>query len=166
MNHIRKIWWGISLVAYGTVRLIRYVLFFWKPSREVQGVRIIVVHNGKILLVRHWYAPGVLTLPGGGVDANENPEDAAIREVKEETGTTIHSLSGIIGTYQGPMGKRDTVRVYLSEDCDGLISLFPNFEIMSKAWYPLHDLPFDISPGNRRRIDAYLTGTCGEVGSW
>ena len=162
----RKIWWEISLGLFALARVLRYVLQFFKGKGEVQGVRVIVVHDRKILLVRHWYAPGVLTLPGGGVDAAEDPADAAVREVKEETGTIINSLSGIIGDYVGPMGERDTVRVYFSEDSDGLISIFPNFEIMSKEWHALDNLPDDLSPGNLRRIQTYLHGTRNEKGKW
>ncbi|MBI5469981.1 NUDIX domain-containing protein [Candidatus Kaiserbacteria bacterium] len=166
MRVVRKIWWEISLGLFALARVLRYSMQIFRKSGEVQGVRVIVIHDGKVLLVRHWYAPGVLTLPGGGVDEGEDPADAAIREVKEETGATINSITGIIGGYVGPMGKRDTVRVYLSEDSDGLISVFPNFEIMSKSWNPLTDLPDDLSPGNLRRIEAYLRGVRSEKAKW
>jgi 8-oxo-dGTP pyrophosphatase MutT (NUDIX family) len=108
----------------------------------------------------------VWTLPGGGVDADEDPADAAVREVKEETGVVINSPLSIIGDYVGPMGNRDTARVYLSEDSDARLALFPNFEIMSKSWHPLSDLPDDLSPGNRRRIESYIQGVRGEKARW
>jgi len=34
-------------------------------------------------------------LPGGGVDSNENMEDALYREVKEETGATVEIISAL-----------------------------------------------------------------------
>ena len=33
--------------------------------------------------------PGAWTLPGGGIDFGEDPEDAVVREFQEETGLTV-----------------------------------------------------------------------------
>ncbi|MBI2551643.1 NUDIX domain-containing protein [Candidatus Uhrbacteria bacterium] len=45
--------------------------------------------RGKILVV---LVRGRFHLPGGGIDAGEDPEIAVRREVKEETGYTVASL--------------------------------------------------------------------------
>ena len=41
--------------------------------------------------------PGHWTLPGGGIDFGEDPEDAVVREFIEETGLTVkvRKLAGI-----------------------------------------------------------------------
>ena len=49
------------------------------------GTRTVVLEDDRVLLVRHTYAPGWL-FPGGGVDRGETIYDAAMREVREETG--------------------------------------------------------------------------------
>jgi len=41
------------------------------------------------------------TLPGGGVDPNEQPADAAVRECFEETELVVR-LTGIVGVFGGP----------------------------------------------------------------
>lgn len=45
----------------------------------------VVYHNGKFLLIK-WKSEGTVELPKGTVETGESLEDAAIREVFEETG--------------------------------------------------------------------------------
>lgn len=53
----------------------------WRPS--AYGI---IVHDGQILLTEQYQK---FILPGGGIDFGETPEQAVIREVKEETGFDI-----------------------------------------------------------------------------
>jgi len=46
---------------------------------------IIFDHDGRILLVRQ-ADDGVWSTPGGAIEPNEEPADAVVREVWEETG--------------------------------------------------------------------------------
>lgn len=48
-------------------------------------VAVFVVHEGRVLLHRHKRL-GLWLPPGGHIEPNELPDDAAIREVEEETG--------------------------------------------------------------------------------
>lgn len=53
------------------------------------SVTVAIVRDGKILLLSEYkYAVGgrITTLPSGYMEANETPQAAAVREVKEETG--------------------------------------------------------------------------------
>lgn len=53
------------------------------------GAYAVVVHEDKMLLTRissAGYPVGMWTLPGGGVDHGEHPDDAVERELYEETG--------------------------------------------------------------------------------
>lgn len=155
-----------SLFCISSAHVARYFVrrIFQKQS-EVQGVRIIVVRNNKIVLVRHWYAPGVWTLPGGGVEPYESVEAAAIREVREETGYTIKRIDGELGTYEG-INSHDIVRVVIASDYEGGLKVVPDREIMKRGIFDLDKLPETTSPANRRRIEAYILGVRGERGKW
>jgi 8-oxo-dGTP diphosphatase len=57
----------------------------------------VIIDNGRMLLA-HWNENGASgwTLPGGGLEAGEDPADAAVREVTEETGY-LAELDGLLG---------------------------------------------------------------------
>ncbi len=55
-------------------------------------VATFVLHEGKVLLL--WHKKLSMWLPPGGhIDPNELPDEAAVREVKEETGLDIMLIS-------------------------------------------------------------------------
>ncbi|HTE22145.1 MAG TPA: NUDIX domain-containing protein [Candidatus Limnocylindria bacterium] len=75
----------------------------WRPAAYA-----IVIQNDKILLTRQH---GVFHLPGGGVEFGEMPDEAVVREAREETGAVIANpklvgcISGFFTWYDG---KKDT----------------------------------------------------------
>lgn len=52
----------------------------------------LIIENKRVLLVYHKKL-GVWLYPGGHIEKNENPDEALIREVKEETGLDIEIIS-------------------------------------------------------------------------
>lgn len=55
-----------------------------------EAARAIIIKDGKILLMhRNKYGSQYYTLVGGRIDTNETPEQALVREVKEETGLNV-----------------------------------------------------------------------------
>ena len=56
-----------------------------------QSVTGIVIHDGQVLLARHTYGngKGMLIVPGGYVEYGETPQDALVREYKEEANITV-----------------------------------------------------------------------------
>ncbi|MEG2200108.1 MAG: NUDIX hydrolase, partial [Anaerovorax sp.] len=57
----------------------------------IGGVRVIIRNgDGKILMVRQSHeGRSIWMAPGGGIEAGETSAEAAVREVKEETGLDI-----------------------------------------------------------------------------
>lgn len=67
------------------------------------AVDVLVEENGKILLIKRNFDPfkGKWALPGGFIEYKETVEQAAVREVKEETGIDVE-LEGLLGVYSDP----------------------------------------------------------------
>ena len=53
----------------------------WRPSAYA-----VVIKDGRLLTAKHF---GRNNLPGGGIELGETPEEAVIRETKEETGIGV-----------------------------------------------------------------------------
>ena len=64
------------------------------PSRPIVGIGVIVFKGDHVLLVRRGKLPniGSWTLPGGAQELGESAEDAARRELMEETGVGVGTL--------------------------------------------------------------------------
>jgi 8-oxo-dGTP pyrophosphatase MutT (NUDIX family) len=76
------------------------------------GVRMILVQDGEVLLVRHTYMPG-WHFPGGSMQRWETPLEAAAREAREEAGVELLEPPTFIGLFTGyQSGNSDHVAVY------------------------------------------------------
>ncbi|MEK7266306.1 MAG: NUDIX domain-containing protein, partial [Pseudomonadota bacterium] len=76
-----------------------------EPQIKV-GVGAVVFKGRDVLLIKRGKPPfmGRWSIPGGGLRHGERLEDAARREVMEETGVSI-AICGLIGAFEAlPMG--------------------------------------------------------------
>ena len=63
----------------------------WREHGRHFTVAAFVVRDGKVLL--HWHRKlGMWLPPGGHIEVNELPDEAAVREVLEETGVEVELL--------------------------------------------------------------------------
>lgn len=167
MRYISRALFYISIGVEWCAYIARYwLLRVFGSQKEVAGVRVILIREGRVVLVRHWFSPGIWTLPGGGIKKGESPREAGVREVREEIGYTVNSFGGQVGIYRGRMGRRDSVIVLFTEDFGGSMKLAPNLEVIEKSLFELEHLPESLSPANRRRIEAYKHGVREERGFW
>jgi len=90
------------------------------------GVRAVVLDgSGRLLMLRQEHeGRSIWMLPGGAIEEFENAEQAAIREVKEETGLDvgIKSLLWHVEEVSGPRGQR-FVNFFLAEVTGGELKL-------------------------------------------
>ena len=119
------------------------------------GVRIMLIQNGKVLLVRHVYQGGWF-MPGGGLKRGETLEQAARRECYEEVGVEMQNMElfGIFFNYTE--WKSDHIALFLSEDFT--VTDKKDSEIAEKNFFPLGDLPEALGGGHRRRLQEYQSG--------
>ncbi len=63
------------------------------PDQPIVGIGAVIIREGKIALIKRGNEPsrGKWTIPGGIVELGESPEQAVIRETKEETGLGVEN---------------------------------------------------------------------------
>jgi ADP-ribose pyrophosphatase YjhB (NUDIX family) len=114
-------------------------IYFTDPK---VGVGVLVVHDGKILLVRRTMNPekGKWSIPAGFVDQGEDPAATAVRETLEETNLEV-TISGLVDVYHNPpeQGGASIFILYRAR----LIGGEPNAgdDADAVGFFGLHELP-------------------------
>lgn len=116
--------------------------FIFRPKSL--GVKIIVENNGKLLMTKISYAHKKWVFPGGAVDKKETAEQAAIRELEEETGIKTNKLIKV-GEYTSERNyKRNTVECFYLKTDSSFVKI-DNFEVIDSGWYSPQELPENCS---------------------
>ena len=119
---------------------------------------VVVDDGGRILLGRR-ADTGTWSLPGGAIDPGEQPADAAVREVYEETGVRIavERLAGVaLREVTYPHGDVcQYLTVWFRCTATGGRAVVHDDESSAVGWYRPGELP-DLDAVDRLRIDTAL----------
>jgi ADP-ribose pyrophosphatase YjhB (NUDIX family) len=134
-----------------------------KPRRrneEISAGGLVIDPSGALglLIGRHDKRGRTLwSLPKGHIEPGETPEDAAIREVAEETGieSAITRSLGVIDFWFMAEGKRihKTVHHYLFRMTGGILTPQKN-EVDEVAWFPLKEVSKRLAYSDERKLIA------------
>lgn len=128
----------------------------WRRWRgvELRGCAVVITNMaGDLLLLRHSYGPEVWALPGGGIDAGEQPEDAVRREVREELGLNLNALEDLGTAQEEISGCPHTAYLFA-----GTVNARPapdGREVVEARFFPSHSLPEPLGRVTRSRIEIW-----------
>jgi len=142
-----------------------YRLQWWLTRPLLLGVRVILIKDGQVLLVQHTYQDQWF-FPGGSVKRGETLAQAAERECIEEAGTVLQKPLQLLGVYTNFYeNKSDHIAVFYTDKFE-LQERTDRWEIEEMAFFPLDQLPEDLSPGSDRRLKDYLAGSGPYAEEW
>ena len=95
---------------------------------------------GHVLLVRHNYAGHFYALPGGAVEPGELPQEAAVREIREELGVEARILR-LLSLNSFVVADRYQAHVFLAAITHGVPTCPPTGEIAEVGWFDPAQLP-------------------------
>lgn len=134
----------------------RPVMRLMGPMMNAPRARVLLIHEGEVLLVKSWFGRQHWSLPGGGIERGEAAEAAACRELHEEVGVVVHAADiAHLLTLRVPEIPFDYV-VFARR----LTGPKPTLrrdprEILDAKWWPVDSLPTPVSPAVMTALAAW-----------
>jgi ADP-ribose pyrophosphatase YjhB (NUDIX family) len=142
-------------LAYAALRL------YWLVFRpDVRGVRCVIEHEGRVLLIRHTYGERRWYFPGGAVKRGEEPAAAARREAEEEVGIRLPRLIRLGEFTSTDKHMHDHVHCFCGAAPSAEVRVHRG-EVREARWFAWGELPEDLSADAVRVIECY-TGRAAE----
>ncbi|MEV8328231.1 NUDIX domain-containing protein [Kitasatospora sp. NPDC056731] len=133
----------------------------------------VIVHDrsgGRVATINYatnsWSTTPVWTIPGGKVEVGERLDEAAARELAEETGLEVDPrdlrLVHTIQVRQGWDGKGPfLLSVFLATAWQGELTNTEPGKHLAVVWSPEGELPLPMFPSSHAALSAYLSGGRG-----
>ncbi len=124
------------------------------------GVGVLLLREGKALFgmrsKTESYGAGTWSMPGGKIEWGETLEDAAIREVLEETGIIVRSVRVLCVNNDRGDGHHFVTVGLIAESFVGEPKATSPDELTDWRWFPLDTLPDPMFGPSRGLLDCYL----------
>lgn len=114
----------------------------------VQGAQVAIVDGARVLLQLRPFPPG-WELPGGHVESDEDPAQAAVREAEEETGYRVN-IRGLVGVYSWSGLRNAADAVFLAEIAGGHSRR--SIEALRTIFVTADRIPRTAFPWSRQRV--------------
>lgn len=135
--------------------------------------RAIVIHDNQLLLMERWRGDlHYFSIPGGGIDPGEIPEETVVREILEETSLDIELVDLVMEMHEGDrvhkvyLCRYISGQPYLPEDSPEFLDMTPDNRF-APCWVPLDqikDTTFGFwAPLKPALVDFIENGFSGEV---
>ena len=142
---------GLWLALPAGVR--RFFIRRFQATFTVSAAAVVTNTDGKVMVLHHVMRPVTgWGLPGGFIDAGEQPHAAIERELKEETGIDISDVRML---QMHTLGRHIEILFAARADAEGEIL---SSEIDHLGWYTLDEIPAGLPLDQRRTVECVLKG--------
>ena len=137
------------------------------PSRPIGGVGTVLIKDGKVLLIQRAAEPdrGMWSIPGGLIENGETAEEAAIREVLEETTLKVDKVEFVDGVTKVVYDDKEKVQYHFtifdfkSEFFKGEVKA--SDDALDAKWVKFEDVPKYPMPYTLKELFRYMN-----IGKW
>ena len=133
------------------------------PVLHALAFALILDRAGEVLLVRHNYEGRFYALPGGAVERGELPQEAAVREIREELGVDACILR-LLSLNSFVLEDRYQAHVFRAEITQGVPTCPTTSEIAEVGWFDPAQLPQPVYSTVENAIGDARPGDYGVLG--
>lgn len=131
-------------------QLKRLYWFVFRP--KTQGVKCVIENNGSILMIKRTFGSVHFVFPGGKIMSGETPEQAVVREVREDLGLNLGEVRSLGSFTQTVRYRKETLHCYAAQ-VDALdFKLAPH--IKATQWFSTRELT-NLTPVSKSVFDLY-----------
>jgi 8-oxo-dGTP diphosphatase len=138
--------------------------------RLISAVHVFMIRGEEIFLLRRantGWGDGMLSVPAGHLDGDEQIIDAAIREVHEEAGVRVGGEAMRVVGVMHRKSNNERIDFFLTaEHWRGEAHNAEPSRCSEAGWYPLGRLPADVVPYVRRGLENYQSGRWFDSYGW